>query len=348
MVIPFAVVLTSYVPFAPRIAFDCVPVQVYFLSDAAQGEHVLLRCCSYPCKKGEILLSMSETAGLGMPPYEHLRDGFMKFHQNDINIMLHLFTGGLGVIGGCSLVYRFSNRSIGTLSLLLILYIASLAGAVPPELVLVVAIFLSVVAVSVVQVLDLGVVWSVAAVVLAYLGQDMAHYLTGEATFQSTYSGSDAFGSVANATTWIKNFSEHTFFLLPLTVDAAVPLLPDNMLAWFGRGLATPTWLLTLRANVWAIALLAVWVGGCYALDSDSGPFPFMFVKRRMLRCNLGSDSLKADLAEIRRWAMDLKPSKETTTHWWFSDLGKKESEAFTRIATSHKVCTTTICIVVL
>lgn len=272
--------------------------------------------------------------------YTELREGFMKFHQDNANVIMHLFTGGLGVIGGCCLVYRCSNRSVGTLSVLLALYAASLIGTVPLQLVVAVAVFLAGVAVPVVRAADLGVKASIVAIVIAYLGQDAAHFITGEATFQSTYSGAESLASVANATTWMSNFSEHTFFLLPLTVDAAVPLLPDGIVkSWFGGAQdPPPASLMSLHANIWVLALLAVWVSGCYALDSDSGPFPFMFVKRRMLHCNLGTDGLRKDLAAIRKWATNLKPSRETTTHWWFSDLDKAESEAFTRLATCTEV----------
>lgn len=275
--------------------------------------------------------------------YAVLREGFLKFHQDDCNVILHLFTGALGVIGCCCLVYRFSNRSLGTLSILLALYASSLIGTVPLPLVIAVSVFLACVATPIVYAVNLGVVWSVVTVVIAYLGQDAAHYITGEPTFQSTYSGADSLASVANATTWINNFSEHTFFLLPLTVDAAVPLLPDLLKSRFGSDgqggpAVTPSWLISVHENAWILAVLVIWVGGCYALDSDSGPFPFMFVKNRMLHCNLGTEGLRRDIAAIRKWATHLKPSRETTTHWWFSDLAQAESEAFTRVATCAEI----------
>lgn len=287
-------------------------------------------------RAGSTMCDTSET-------YAVLREGFLKFHQDDCNVILHLFTGALGVIGCCCLVYRFSNRSLGTLSILLALYASSLIGTVPLPLVIAVSVFLACVATPIVYAVNLGVVWSVVTVVIAYLGQDAAHYITGEPTFQSTYSGADSLASVANATTWINNFSEHTFFLLPLTVDAAVPLLPDLLKSRFGSDgqggpAVTPSWLISVHENAWILAVLVIWVGGCYALDSDSGPFPFMFVKNRMLHCNLGTEGLRRDIAAIRKWATHLKPSRETTTHWWFSDLAQAESEAFTRVATCAEV----------
>lgn len=293
--------------------------------------------------EGGVALEISDMGGDSpyVSAYGELREGFLKLHQDELNVILHLFTGGLGVIGCCCLVYRFSNRSLGTLSLLVVLYASSLVGTVPLPLVAAVLVFLAAVAMPVVRAIDLSVTWSAIMVAIAYVGQDAAHYITGEPTFQSTYSGADSMASVSNATTWISNFSEHTFFLLPLTVDAAVPLMPEMLRSWFGpeagQGEA-PAWLMSLRENAWLLTFLAGWVGGCYALDSDSGPFPFMFVKRRMLHCNLGTDALRKDLAAIRKWATDLKPSRNTTTHWWFTDLDPAESTAFTRLATSPEV----------
>lgn len=270
--------------------------------------------------------------------YGLLREDFLKFHQCERNIMLHLFTGGLGFIGACGLIYRCSNRSLGTLALVISIYAVYLVGTIPFELVLAVALLFGVVVVPVVKAFDLGLAWSLALLVLAYLGQDAAHYLTGEATFQSSYSGPGTLSSVTNATTWVNNFSEHTFFLLPLTVDAAVPLLPSPIRSWFEGGLSTPAWLFSIQQHIWILTFLAVWVGGCYAVDSDSGPFPFMFVKRRMLKCKLDTESLLKDLATIRKWTTDQKPSREKTSHWWFSDLTDKESKAFDRIANCKKV----------
>lgn len=151
--------------------------------------------------------------------------------------------------------------------------------------------------------------------------------------------------------TWIAKFSCHTFFLLPLTADAAVEVLkrPGNFASSFLEGnggcLTTPppAWLLALRENAWILAVLIFWVAGCYALDSDSGPFPWTFVKRRVLGANLKSEGLRKDLASIRKWATGHEPSRDTTTHWWFADLPGGvggESGAFTRVAECSEVCT--------
>lgn len=194
---------------------------------------------------------------------------------------------------------------------------------------------------------------SLAAVAIGYLGQDAAHYLTGEQTFQSTYSsggGGILPSSLESTAEWAATFSGHTFFLLPLTADAAALALlaPGSAARSFldgGSGSPQPAWLLAARGHAWLLAVLALWVAGCYALDSDSGPLPWMLVRGRVLRANLGAASLTRDLAAIRKWAVGHRPSRDTTTHWWFSDLPGRagdgdggESGAFTRVAECSEV----------
>lgn len=180
-------------------------------------------------------------------------------------------------------------------------------------------------------------------------GQDVAHYFTGEKTFQSTYSN-ESLLSVESAMTWVANFSRHTFFLLPLTAEAAARvLLPPgsaarSLLAGDDGGLLSPppAWLVSFRDNAWVLAALSLWVAGCYALDSDSGPLPWMMVKQRVLGVKLGAAGLRKDLAAIRRWAVGHRPSRDTTTHWWFADLAggqAGEADAFSRLAECSEVC---------
>jgi hypothetical protein len=45
-----------------------------------------------------------------------------------------------------------------------------------------------------------------------YFGQDFFHYITAEPTFQSSYQGKES--------TWVLTLLSHTFYLLPLTIDA--------------------------------------------------------------------------------------------------------------------------------
>src|SRR5690606_31244400 len=60
--------------------------------------------------------------------------------------------------------------------------------------------------------LELGPLVSLAGLAASYLGQDLAHRLAGEPTFQSRYE---------ERPSRFKEFFEHTYYLLPLCLDAA-------------------------------------------------------------------------------------------------------------------------------
>eukprot|EP00752_Nemacystus_decipiens_P018312 g16428.t1 len=283
-----------------------------------------------------------------MEGYAELRSGFLKCHENETNALLHIVTGLLGVAGALSLV-RASSRCFSVVTVAVLLYaVGLLRSSAPLPVVAVVITCLAILVLPLVKVADLGVWGSIVVVIIGYLGQDAAHYFTGEITFQSTYS-TESLLSVENATAWTANFCRHTFYLLPLTADAAarVLLTPGSPAHAFLDGedgapaSPLPAWLASLRDNAWILVALFLWVAGCYALDSDSGPFPWMLVKQRVLAVNLRAAGLRRDLAAIRKWAVGHGPSRDTTTHWWFSDLAggeAGEAAAFSRVAECSEI----------
>ncbi|CAM9458442.1 unnamed protein product [Discosporangium mesarthrocarpum] len=267
--------------------------------------------------------------------FETLSASFRAYHQNSTNVLLHLLTTPLGIFGACCLAYRSSNRSVGAVGMLAAVYVLSLADTTPLELVIAGSVIMSLL-VAFARIADLSLVWSLALVAISYVAQDAAHYITGEPTYQGSYTTEHSVSSVGNATDWLATFTEHTLYLLPLTLDAAVPFSADGTRSI--PYLTTPEWVISLKFNAYWILPLIVWVVGCFALDSDSGLAPWQFVKRRVLTVNLDTTELRADLAAIRKWASDQNPSRDTTTHWWFSDLGPKEAQSFERISSSAKV----------
>lgn len=111
---------------------------------------------------------------------------FSKFHTDPANILLHLFTTPLGVLGVLSLIRTASGSSSMGVSLLL-LYLFSLLREVSNG-VFIGSCILSAVLLYVSRVLRLGMKESVALIVFGYALQDLAHLATGEKTFQSVYS----------------------------------------------------------------------------------------------------------------------------------------------------------------
>ena len=60
---------------------------------------------------------------------------------------------------------------------------------------------------------------------VGYFGQDLAHWMTGQATFQSTY-------IQKGLEEVIRDMAEHTFYLLPLVLDACLHLDHLPLFSW--------------------------------------------------------------------------------------------------------------------
>lgn len=148
--------------------------------------------------------------------------------------------------------------------------------------------------------------------------QDVAHLLSGEKTFQSTYESEDgALGMLF----------QHTFYLLPLVFEAAKPFL--DRVAMLGLA-----------------AIPGMLVGMYHSLNSEGGVFPWEFCPARVLHTKLRTKEDLADLAtvfcscskpllttgmfaqpsrvscehlvQVRQFAMDSNPSRTTSSHWWY------------------------------
>merc|ERR1740121_352510 len=123
---------------------------------------------------------------------------------------------------------------------------------------------------------------SLGLLAVSYFGQDVAHWLTGEPTFQSSY--------MENAG-WKALLLQHTYYLLPCVLDA-IPHMETGFLFW-----------LVASNNV-----------------------VFNRITDRVGRQRL---------ADMRQWVLDQKPSKDHTTHWWFSTLPDPAKANFAAIAES-------------
>ena len=145
---------------------------------------------------------------------------------------------------------------------------------------------------------------------------------------------------------------EHVYYLLPLCVHVALPLL--ILPSWVKDLLNAPMPIQMQQLHVWGWLLtpLIVFVLGSYCLDSKNSFcfFPGTPYFHRVLRCDMtdvksgtGEDagkieSRQADLELIRDWAMGLKPDECKSTHWWYADLDKDAKSAFDRCVHSTQV----------
>lgn len=156
------------------------------------------------------LADVNQEIPLSPPPSPWVRLGreFLRCHRRPLNVTLHLLTTPLGVFG----ILAIANLISPYLSLILVaLYITSLYRRVPLA-----TWFATTVVVSgllqLAILVPVGWLMAVTMVVAGYFGQDVAHWVTAEKSFQSTY---------VRQSGVLRQFINHTFLLLPILLVIA-------------------------------------------------------------------------------------------------------------------------------
>lgn len=137
--------------------------------------------------------------------WERILAEFLSCHANGTNVALHLITTPMGLLGFLAAIWHFSaTAAIGTA----VLYSLLLAWFVPIRVwtgtTLVLAALLGMTAV-----LEPGIGLAAVLLIVGYVLQEIAHYVAGEHTLQSTY---------MHQRSWPAQLVEHTFYLLPLVL----------------------------------------------------------------------------------------------------------------------------------
>jgi uncharacterized membrane protein YGL010W len=140
--------------------------------------------------------------------FQGLASAFRACHREPLNAVLHLLTTPLGLLCFLSLLWRVDPAAPLAL---VAAYLVSLLVVLPWRLWAVTALVLALLLYMSWD-LALGLPASLAGLAICYFGQDLAHYLTGEPTFQSGYE---------KRPSWLRQLLEHTYYLLPLCLDAA-------------------------------------------------------------------------------------------------------------------------------
>lgn len=150
-----------------------------------------------------------------------LSTSFHDCHRHPLNVALHLVTTPLGIFAGLLLLARLHPLAP---PLVVAAYLVSLRKSLPTRLWARTALCLAPLS-YLPGLIDVGPFAPVGLLCAAYFGQDLAHFLTGEATFQRSY---------ARSPTRFSRLLEHTYFLLPLCLDAARRAdVVDAVLTWF-------------------------------------------------------------------------------------------------------------------
>ncbi len=134
--------------------------------------------------------------------------GFLACHQRLLNVELHLITTPLGLYAGLALIGGVSPvlpaiAGVG--------YAVSLLGRIPGRLWAATAIATATL-VALAIALPVSWPWALGLMAAAWVGQEAAHHVAGETTFQSTYQGQ---------TGWLGDLAIHTWELLPLVLLSA-------------------------------------------------------------------------------------------------------------------------------
>eukprot|EP00045_Choanoeca_perplexa_P007940 m.72844 g.72844 ORF g.72844 m.72844 type:complete len:682 (-) comp14286_c0_seq1:136-2181(-) len=260
--------------------------------------------------------------------YAALVPKFAQFHQDPANIAAHMITTPLGFVAAVCIFNRLTNTA-GIGAMIASFYVLALIPVVSPAVFYGTAITTAIIILAAAR-LKLSVIMSLVLLIISYFLQDLAHYLTGEATFQSTYS---AGGHVdfANLELWASMFYEHVYFLLPLCVEVALPTVVKTATP------ALPAIFLGLYQHMMLLVPLSIAVLGNYGIDSDAGFFPFSFVQQRVVQCTVGARALN-QLALIRDWVTNQNPTRKTTSHWWYSTLPAEPKAAFDNVASCEAI----------
>ena len=148
--------------------------------------------------------------------YNNLSNNFNLYHNNNINIFIHLITTPLSLLELISIINKISNNALFVKSLSL-LYCISLAYNDIPFNVL----YLTSYAISIIVVISskikMKLLYNILVFIVGYLAQDLSHYLTNESTYQSSYINSEYISP-----NFIKQFTEHTYYLLPLIITSSI------------------------------------------------------------------------------------------------------------------------------
>lgn len=153
--------------------------------------------------------------------FADLSDEFAACHRQPLNVALHLVTTPLGLLCLLSLLGQAGPIVPPAVAGA---YLLSLLALLPWRLWAATALTTALLALAAWR-LELGLAASLAGLAAAYLGQDLAHYLTGEPTFQSRYD---------RRLSWLRQLLAHSCFLLPLCLDAARRVqVTEALLVWF-------------------------------------------------------------------------------------------------------------------
>ena len=126
--------------------------------------------------------------GINFSKWYHISSSFSKYHKNESNVLLHLLTTPIGLIGALSLVRVATNSSSFIACLTMFYLLCLLAESEITNGVYAGTVFFSMIIVLACKKLNLNITKSIIFILLGYIIQDLSHYAFQEPTYQSGYS----------------------------------------------------------------------------------------------------------------------------------------------------------------
>lgn len=158
-----------------------------------------------------------------MESFQDLAVRFRAYHTNSLNVALHMVTTPAGMVS--ALVLAKQNWPVEVFAAVVAAYVGSLFFALRSTglWVATTAWVAGLVTVSVLIAPHMALLDSLKLLALAYAGQELAHFITKERTFQSTY--------MNKGTSVPGLLLEHTYYLLPLCLDSLVHM-KESFASW--------------------------------------------------------------------------------------------------------------------
>lgn len=128
-------------------------------------------------------------AGDSLKDYGAYAEKFIEYHGNPVNVLCHLVTTPIGLIGAVSLLRCLTASSSIALAVVF-LYLISLLPTLTAGVYIGTAV-MCIFIVAATRSLKLSTFTACVSIAVCYALQDLAHMGTGEKTMQSVYSGSN-------------------------------------------------------------------------------------------------------------------------------------------------------------
>jgi len=229
---------------------------------------------------------------------------FLKCHLDSVNVLLHLLTTPIGVVGALSLL-RYYTKSSSAGVFVFFCYLVSLLPALPTG-VYAGTLLMSFVIVELTRRWKLKPAASLALIFVGYALQDLAHLGTGEETYQSKYSDGGHI-DLQNPHAWSKLFFEHVYYLIPLVIHStlALPIVGAVVPTWLSSTMSSPLPepLHRLRSAAKILFPLVSLAYGSYCLDTKNSFcfFPGAPYYHRVLQCNIARDAGESHQKDLQK-----------------------------------------------